>query len=118
MTELANIFRTNGMPWGQTAWLALGLTAQLMFSARFLIQWLASERQGSSVVPVAFWYLSIGGSSLLVIYAIHIQDPVFILGQAAGLLIYGRNLVLIRRRPAHEAATEPRALDGGGTGDA
>ena len=80
-----------------TFWLALGFFAQLLFSARFLVQWITSERAGKSVVPVLFWYLSIVGSILLLSYAIHLEDPVFIFGQSAGILIYSRNLYLIRR---------------------
>ena len=78
-------------------WLGLGFFAQLMFSARFLVQWLASERAGKSIVPLLFWYLSIAGSVLLLAYSIHRRDPVFILGQSMGILIYTRNLYLIRR---------------------
>ena len=78
-------------------WLGLGFFAQLMFSARFLVQWLASERAGKSIVPLLFWYLSIAGSVLLLAYSIHRKDPVFILGQSMGILIYTRNLYLIRR---------------------
>ena len=78
-------------------WLGIGFFAQLMFSARFLVQWLASERAGKSIVPLLFWYLSIGGSVLLLLYAIHRKDPVFILGQSMGIFIYTRNLYLIRR---------------------
>jgi len=78
-------------------WLGLGFFAQLMFSARFLVQWLASERAGKSIVPLLFWYLSIGGSVLLLAYSIHRKDPVFILGQSMGIFIYTRNLYLIRR---------------------
>jgi lipid-A-disaccharide synthase-like uncharacterized protein len=71
--------------------------AQALFSARFLVQWIASERAGKSIVPDLFWYLSIAGSTLLLVYAIYRRDPVFILGQSTGLFIYGRNLYLIRR---------------------
>ena len=78
-------------------WLGLGFFAQLLFSARFLVQWLASERAGKSIVPLLFWYLSIAGSGLLLAYAIHRKDPVFILGQSMGIFIYSRNLYLIRR---------------------
>ncbi|MFQ5744461.1 MAG: lipid-A-disaccharide synthase N-terminal domain-containing protein [Acidobacteriota bacterium] len=81
----------------QLFWLSLGFTGQAAFSARFLIQWLASERAGRSIVPTPFWIFSVLGSSLLLTYAIHLQDPVFILGQSAGLGIYLRNLYLIRR---------------------
>lgn len=76
-------------------WLAIGFGAQLCFSSRFLIQWLASERAGRSVIPVAFWVFSVVGGGMLLVYAIHRRDPVFILGQAAGLLVYSRNLWLI-----------------------
>ena len=80
----------------QTFWLGLGFLAQALFSARFLVQWIASERAGKSIVPDLFWYLSIVGSALLLAYAIYRRDPVFILGQSTGLFIYGRNLYLIR----------------------
>lgn len=79
-------------------WLALGLTGQILFSARFLVQWVASERRKTSFVPTAFWYLSIGGGICLLAYAIHRADPVFVLGQSAGLIVYFRNLVLLRRQ--------------------
>ncbi|MED5526232.1 lipid-A-disaccharide synthase N-terminal domain-containing protein [Gallaecimonas pentaromativorans] len=81
-------------------WLLLGFAGQLLFSARFLVQWLVSEKAKQSIVPTAFWYLSIGGSSLLLVYAIYRKDPVFILGQSAGFIIYLRNLQLIKK---HEA---------------
>jgi len=80
-----------------TFWLVLGFVAQALFSARFMVQWIASERAGKSVMPVVFWYLSILGSVLLLAYAIYRQDPVFILGQSAGLIVYFRNLYLIGR---------------------
>lgn len=78
-------------------WLIVGLLGQLLFSLRFFVQWLASEREKKSVIPVSFWYFSIGGSFLLLAYAIQRQDPVFILGQSMGFIIYIRNLVLIDR---------------------
>jgi len=77
--------------------LVLGFFGQGLFFGRFLVQWIASERQGRSVVPVAFWYFSIGGGGLLLIYAILKKDPVFILGQGGGLIIYLRNIYLIHR---------------------
>lgn len=77
-------------------WLAVGFLGQAMFSARFVVQWLASERRKTSVIPVAFWWLSIAGGVGLLSYALHRGDPVFIVGQAAGLVVYGRNLVLLR----------------------
>jgi lipid-A-disaccharide synthase-like uncharacterized protein len=86
--------------WTIDGWKVLGFCAQGLFFTRFLIQWLASERAGKSYVPHAFWYFSVLGGSLLFIYAIHIKDPVFILGQGAGLLVYSRNLMLIRRAKA------------------
>lgn len=80
-----------------TFWLGLGFLAQALFSARFLVQWIASEKAGRSIVPILFWYLSIGGAVLLLLYAIHRKDPVFIVGQCAGMVIYSRNLYLIWR---------------------
>jgi lipid-A-disaccharide synthase-like uncharacterized protein len=77
-------------------WIAIGLVGQLAFAARFLVQWLASERARRSVIPIQFWLLSIVGAVILLSYAIHIKDPVFILGQSAGMFIYARNLMLIR----------------------
>jgi lipid-A-disaccharide synthase-like uncharacterized protein len=79
------------------AWVAIGFLAQALFSARFLVQWIASERAGRSVLPVAFWFFSIGGGALLLIYALYRKDPVFIAGQALGLLIYARNVHLVFR---------------------
>jgi lipid-A-disaccharide synthase-like uncharacterized protein len=78
------------------AWLAVGFLGQLLFSGRFFVQWIASERKKASVVPVAFWWLSLAGGATLLAYAIHRRDPVFVLGQAFGLLVYGRNLALVR----------------------
>ncbi|MFV0335161.1 MAG: lipid-A-disaccharide synthase N-terminal domain-containing protein [Tropicimonas sp.] len=87
--------------WREFCWVLIGLGAQLMFTARFLVQWIASERARRSVVPVSFWYLSIAGGLVLFAYAVYRKDPVFILGQSAGVFIYCRNLWLIyaeRRR--------------------
>jgi len=77
-------------------WMLVGFAGQALFSARFIVQWLASERARRSVVPAAFWFLSLGGGAVLLAYAIHRRDPVFILGQGAGLFIYLRNLSLLR----------------------
>ncbi|PRY23019.1 lipid-A-disaccharide synthase-like uncharacterized protein [Aliiruegeria haliotis] len=89
--------------WFEFWWVVVGLCGQLLFTARFLVQWIASEKVGRSVVPLAFWYLSIGGGMILFAYAIFRKDPVFILGQSMGLFIYCRNLWLIhaerRRQP-------------------
>ena len=79
-------------------WLIVGLTGQVCFSCRFLIQWIASERRKQSVVPTAFWWFSLAGGLCLLSYALFRQDPVFILGQSAGMIVYFRNLVLLRRR--------------------
>ncbi len=81
-------------------WIVIGFGGQFLFFMRFLIQWIASERRKESVIPVAFWYFSLGGSAILLAYAIHRMDPVFIAGQSMGSLIYIRNLVLIRRQRA------------------
>ena len=85
-------------------WLAIGFAGQLLFGSRFFVQWVASERAKASVIPVVFWWLSIGGALLLLTYAIHRQDPVFILGQSTGILIYGRNLWFILSGRGPDAA--------------
>jgi lipid-A-disaccharide synthase-like uncharacterized protein len=86
------------MDWSDsTMWLVLGLAGQAAFFSRFLVQWIASEREGRSVVPTAFWYLSLIGSVILFAYAIHRREPVFLLGQTVGSFVYIRNLVLIQR---------------------
>ena len=79
-----------------SGWLVLGFLGQAMFSGRFLLQWIASERKKLSVVPVAFWWLSLAGGTTLLAYAIYRRDPVFILGQALGLVVYCRNLSFAR----------------------
>lgn len=79
------------------AWVALGLLGQVLFTGRMLVQWLASERSRRSVVPVAFWWMSLGGASMLLVYFIWRRDIVGVLGQSAGWIVYMRNLVLIRR---------------------
>jgi len=78
-------------------WVLLGFLGQALFSCRFLIQWIASERRGASVIPTAFWWFSLGGGLCLLVYAISRQDPVFIVGQASGLVVYTRNLILLRK---------------------
>jgi lipid-A-disaccharide synthase-like uncharacterized protein len=82
-------------------WAAVGFGGQFMFFSRFLLQWLHSERVGRSEIPVGFWFLSLAGGTITLIYAIHIANAVFILGQAVGLLVYIRNVMLIaRNRPS------------------
>ncbi|MEO0680698.1 MAG: lipid-A-disaccharide synthase N-terminal domain-containing protein [Pseudomonadota bacterium] len=90
-------------------WILAGLGGQLVFMARFAVQWIASERARRSVMPVAFWWLSILGAAILLAYAIHRADPVFILGQSLGFIVYARNLWLIRaeRRRAPEPGARP-----------
>lgn len=94
MTEtMFNWLNVHG--WAEFWWVVFGLAGQLLFMGRFLVQWIASEREGRSVVPIAFWYFSIGGGIILFFYALYRADPVFILGQSVGLFIYARNLWLI-----------------------
>ncbi|MBN8924908.1 MAG: lipid-A-disaccharide synthase N-terminal domain-containing protein [Rhodanobacter sp.] len=87
-------------------WLLLGAVGQAVFTSRFLLQWVYSERRGYSAIPLMFWYASIVGAALLLGYAVHLRDPVFIAGQGGGMLIYLRNLQL-RWREAHDAGTSP-----------
>lgn len=79
----------------ETIWLVIGFLGQALFSARFIVQWLKSEREKKSVFPIAFWYFSIAGGITLLSYAIYRQDPVFIVGQLTGLFIYLRNLYFV-----------------------
>lgn len=76
-------------------WVILGFIAQAFFTMRFVVQWIASERARKSVMPVAFWFFSLGGGVLLLVYALYRKDPVFIAGQAFGLIVYARNLYFI-----------------------
>ncbi len=86
-----------------TAWLVIGFVGQAFFSMRFLVQWIFSERQRKSIIPVAFWYFSLLGGATLLAYAIHKGDPVFIVGQGAGLFIYSRNLYFVHRQRRQDA---------------
>ena len=92
LQSLLNITSPAGM-----AWVALGLLGQLIFTGRMLVQWVASERSRRSVIPVAFWWMSLGGAVMLVIYFVWRRDIVGVVGQATGLFIYTRNLMLIRK---------------------
>lgn len=92
-----------------TLWIIIGFVGQGLFSARFIIQWIYSEKVKRSVVPVAFWYFSLGGGIVLTAYAIHRMDPVFMVGQAAGLIVYFRNLMLIRKH--HLKVTDEAPVD-------
>ena len=89
-------------------WLAFGLAAQLFFGARFLVQWISSERAGRSVVPMAFWFLSVGGGLMTLIYGIVKREPVIILGQAMATVIYVRNIMLILKNRASKSQTRNR----------
>jgi lipid-A-disaccharide synthase-like uncharacterized protein len=90
-------------------WVALGFLAQILFTMRFVVQWIASERAGRSVVPMAFWWFSIGGGVLLLTYALYRRDPVFIAGQAFGVFVYLRNVYFVLRERKAEQSIEPRA---------
>ncbi len=87
----------------EQVWLGIGLLGQAMFSARFIVQWIASERRKQSVVPREFWYLSLAGALTTLSYAIYRLDPVFILGYAPGLFIYARNIYFINKQPPQPA---------------
>ncbi|MFV0298999.1 MAG: lipid-A-disaccharide synthase N-terminal domain-containing protein [Hyphomicrobiaceae bacterium] len=87
-------------------WLTVGFLAQLMFSMRFIVQWIASERARQSIVPEVFWYFSLAGGAMLFAYAVYRMDPVFMLGQGTGLLIYARNIHLIWKEKERAAALD------------
>lgn len=87
----------------ETVWIGIGLLGQVFFTSRFLVQWVVSERRKESVIPMAFWWLSILGGLTLLAYAIWRMDPVFILGQSFGVIVYGRNLILIFRKRRESA---------------
>ncbi|MEZ5817268.1 MAG: lipid-A-disaccharide synthase N-terminal domain-containing protein [Hyphomicrobiaceae bacterium] len=108
-----------GVSMTEVIWVAVGFIAQLMFSMRFLIQWIASERAKQSIVPETFWYFSVLGGAMLFAYATWRLDPVFMLGQGMGLFIYARNIQLIWRQKAASAkvasaATASEATSGPG----
>jgi lipid-A-disaccharide synthase-like uncharacterized protein len=95
------------MTWN-AVWIAIGFAGQALFSMRFLFQWFYSERAKRSIIPEVFWYFSVAGGATLLAYAIYKRDPVFIVGQGAGLLIYARNIYFIHRdqRPAAAARND------------
>ncbi|MCP5056495.1 MAG: hypothetical protein GY937_07170 [bacterium] len=88
-------------------WIVFGAVGQAMFFARFLVQWVASERAGRSYVPVAFWWLSLIGAAMMFTYAVHRQEPIFLVGQAVGWFVYSRNLILLRRTAAAGGPSQP-----------
>jgi lipid-A-disaccharide synthase-like uncharacterized protein len=91
-------------------WVVLGFLAQGLFTMRFAVQWIASERAGRSVVPMAFWWFSITGGVLLLVYALYRRDPVFIAGQAFGVFVYLRNVFFVLRERKTERLIEPRSV--------
>lgn len=102
------------MDWNDAKiWLAIGFAGNALFFSRFLVQWLASERAGRSYVPVAFWWLSIAGSVVLLLYAIHRRDPVFTLAYLPNCVVYVRNLMLIRSERRRIAGVRPPEASSG-----
>jgi len=107
------------MDWhDSTIWLVIGFLGNALFFSRFMVQWIASERAGRSYIPTMFWWLSIAGSIVLLLYAVHKRDPVFILAYLPNCIVYVRNLVLIRRQQRVSAAAltpvpanEPQAVN-------
>lgn len=97
----------------EIVWVSIGMVGQLMFTLRFVVQWLASEKAHQTVMPYSFWILSIAGSVILSAYAIYRKDPVFILGQTPSVFVYVRNIMLQRgadRRARQGENTERREL--------
>lgn len=107
------------MDWhDSTIWLVIGFLGNALFFSRFMVQWIASERAGRSYIPTMFWWLSIAGSIVLLLYAVHKRDPVFIVAYLPNCIVYVRNLVLIRRQQRESAAApipvpapEPQAVN-------
>lgn len=97
-------------------WLLIGFLGQGIFTARFLVQWLASEKKKDSVVPVAFWWLSMGGGLTLLAYAIYREDPVIIAGQSLGVFIYVRNLMLVGKGKRRAAKRKPHPNESSNAG--
>lgn len=87
-------------------WLVFGIGAQLVFGSRFILQWVASEREGRSVMPLSFWFLSIVGGLMTLVYGFVRKEPVIIIGQALSTIIYARNLVLIFRERRRRVAAK------------
>jgi lipid-A-disaccharide synthase-like uncharacterized protein len=98
-----------------TVWVVIGFLGQALFTARFAVQWVVSERKRDSVVPPAFWWLSLAGGSVLLAYVVHRRDPVLIVGQVMGVFIYIRNLMLVakgKRRAERRSRRAPAAATG------
>jgi lipid-A-disaccharide synthase-like uncharacterized protein len=113
-TPASRLGREGGSMSDLTLWLTIGFLGQALFTARFLVQWIVSESRRDSVVPVAFWWLSLLGGLVLLSYAIHRRDPVIIVGQGLGLFVYARNLMLVgkARRRAAKLQRRRRAATG------
>ncbi len=94
-------------------WLVFGLLGNLAFASRFLVQWIASERAGESVVPLVFWHLSIVGSLVLLVYAIHVESPVFTLAYLPNAFVYVRNIALVKRKERELLSPGPQPEPGG-----
>jgi lipid-A-disaccharide synthase-like uncharacterized protein len=86
----------------QSLWIGVGMVGQLLFGVRFLVQWLYSEARGQSLIPPAFWYLSVAGGAIVLSYAIHQREMVFIIGESVTLAIFLRNLIMLRKQPASD----------------
>ena len=97
--------------WHFDIWVAFGLVGQVIFGSRFIVQWIASERKKASYIPIVFWYLSLTGGVITLIYAIHIRDTVFTVAQVGGLIVYARNLMLIFRGGHARPEPAPTASD-------
>ncbi len=95
LEDIQNYF--NAMPSPELTWLLVGILGQLLFMMRFIVQWLHSERHQKSIIPISFWYFSLVGSLIVLVYGIHKTEPVIIFGQIPGALIYSRNLILIKK---------------------
>ena len=96
--------------WTEFWWVVFGLGAQALFMCRFLVQWIVSEREGRSVIPLAFWFFSVAGAICLLAYGFYRGDPVIIVGQSTGLFIYSRNLWLIYRERTRQPAASEQPL--------
>jgi lipid-A-disaccharide synthase-like uncharacterized protein len=97
--------------WHFDLWVAFGLVGQIIFGSRFIVQWIASERKKASYIPIVFWYLSLTGGIITLIYAIHRKDPVFTIAQVGGLIVYIRNLMLIHRGDPRSKPADPASPD-------
>ena len=94
-----------------TTWLAIGFAGQAIFTARFLVQWAASEKQRNSVIPVAFWWLSLLGGAVLLAYASYKADPVIMVGQSLGVFVYVRNLMLVSKARKRAEKIQARGVE-------